>query len=315
LLEIATVNEERPIHGHITQISLTGSDGGLASYRLVIEPFLAFANYRKDSFVFQNLTVPDILSNVLNDYNANAGKSGLVVNVKFDTTQSFVPLSLCTQYNETDKAFIDRLCSKYGLTYYWEHSAAGDSDPFGTHTLVFTDSFAAAGELGDIRFHRADVTEESDSIQDWRVKHHILPRQQQVATYDYRQVKQLSASASAGAAQSAALKNQALGEAVARSYLGAYAFPDQARLDLHAQQRQHACDVAACLYTGQGTERRMGAALRFSLSQHAADDGDYRLLAVVHSLRNNLHADERTGLNRMTSGQIAQLGADTMFSP
>ena len=33
-----------------------GSNGGLARYRLVIEPWLAFLRQRVDSYVFQGLT-------------------------------------------------------------------------------------------------------------------------------------------------------------------------------------------------------------------------------------------------------------------
>ena len=41
LLTAASRSELRPFHGHVTEAALLGSDGGLARYRLVIEPWLS----------------------------------------------------------------------------------------------------------------------------------------------------------------------------------------------------------------------------------------------------------------------------------
>jgi uncharacterized protein involved in type VI secretion and phage assembly len=51
----------RPFHGHITDVALEVSDGGLARYRLVIEPWLAFLAFRQGAYVFQNKTVVQIV--------------------------------------------------------------------------------------------------------------------------------------------------------------------------------------------------------------------------------------------------------------
>lgn len=42
-------SELRPWHGHVVAAALVGSDGGLARYRLVIEPWLALLDRRVDS--------------------------------------------------------------------------------------------------------------------------------------------------------------------------------------------------------------------------------------------------------------------------
>jgi uncharacterized protein involved in type VI secretion and phage assembly len=50
-----------PSDSHITDVALEVSDGGLARYRLVIEPWLAFLAFRQDAYVFQNKTVVQIV--------------------------------------------------------------------------------------------------------------------------------------------------------------------------------------------------------------------------------------------------------------
>ena len=67
LLQLMTaVSRERlrPFHGHITAVELTGANGGLARYQLSVEPWSAFLALGRDSRVFQNMTVIDIIDKV-----------------------------------------------------------------------------------------------------------------------------------------------------------------------------------------------------------------------------------------------------------
>lgn len=43
----------RPVHGHITQFNLLGSDGGLARYSATLSPWLWMLTRRVDSRIFQ----------------------------------------------------------------------------------------------------------------------------------------------------------------------------------------------------------------------------------------------------------------------
>src|SRR5690606_38176734 len=75
LLELLTADSHtdlRPFHGHVTAFEREGSNGGLARYRLVVEPWLAFLRQRVDSYVFQDKTVMEIVEDVFADY-AEAG--------------------------------------------------------------------------------------------------------------------------------------------------------------------------------------------------------------------------------------------------
>ena len=60
LLTAASLTQLRPFHGHVTRFELLGSDGGLARYRLHIEPWTAFLAQRTDAWVFQDMNVLDI---------------------------------------------------------------------------------------------------------------------------------------------------------------------------------------------------------------------------------------------------------------
>ena len=51
----------RPFHGHVTRFEQVGANGGLVRYRLVIEPWLAFLRHRQDSFLFQDMSVIEVI--------------------------------------------------------------------------------------------------------------------------------------------------------------------------------------------------------------------------------------------------------------
>ncbi|MBN5027165.1 MULTISPECIES: contractile injection system protein, VgrG/Pvc8 family, partial [unclassified Stenotrophomonas] len=57
----------RPLHGRITAAERLGSNGGLARYRLRLQPWLAFLSQRVDSYVFHDKTVVEIVEDLFAD--------------------------------------------------------------------------------------------------------------------------------------------------------------------------------------------------------------------------------------------------------
>ncbi|MEO9384678.1 phage late control D family protein, partial [Chromobacterium phragmitis] len=54
----------------VSQARLAGSDGGFAKYELSIEPPFALLRHRRTSRVFQDLSVPDIVKQILSEHQA-----------------------------------------------------------------------------------------------------------------------------------------------------------------------------------------------------------------------------------------------------
>jgi type VI secretion system secreted protein VgrG len=158
----------RPWHGHITQAALVGSDGGLARFRLVIEPWLAFLAHRQDSWVFQDQTVIDIVEEVFADYSAQ-GKLAPDWRFELADPAAYPKRSLCIQYQESDLAFVQRLLLEEGLFCWWEHEA-GDGDTLGIHTLVIADHNGAITPCSQarVRYTQASASLAEDSLTRWR---------------------------------------------------------------------------------------------------------------------------------------------------
>jgi type VI secretion system secreted protein VgrG len=140
LLQLVTAGDDqrRPFHGHITGVELGRTNGGLARYHLTLEPWTVFLARGRDSRVFQNMTVFDILDCVFAPWQ---GKGRLAPSWRFDILEraSYPARSLTTQFRESDLAFVERLMSEENLFHYFEHAGAPDSPALGSHTLVIAD--------------------------------------------------------------------------------------------------------------------------------------------------------------------------------
>nr|WP_312854496.1 contractile injection system protein, VgrG/Pvc8 family [Paludibacterium denitrificans] len=57
--------------GVVSRAELLGADGGFAKYALTLEPPFALLRHRRTSRVFQDLTVPEIVTQILHEHQAN----------------------------------------------------------------------------------------------------------------------------------------------------------------------------------------------------------------------------------------------------
>ncbi|MGB3543182.1 type VI secretion system tip protein TssI/VgrG [Rubrivirga sp.] len=99
-------------------------------YRVVLVPRLWRLGLSNQSRIFQDLTVQDIVTNVLKD----AG-----VDHEWNLAGSYEPREYTTQYKESDLDFVQRLLEFEGIRYYFRHEDgndtvvmsddAGDSEP------------------------------------------------------------------------------------------------------------------------------------------------------------------------------------------
>ncbi|HCP53534.1 MAG: type VI secretion system tip protein VgrG [Pseudomonadaceae bacterium] len=115
------------IHGQVYQVSQGDSGKRLHRYAMVLVPHVAYLQHSSDQRIFQNLTVEQIISQVLEAHGI------LGTAYRFDLGPTVYPKRVyCVQYDETDLHFIQRLCEEEGIHYHFEHSPDG-------HLMVFAD--------------------------------------------------------------------------------------------------------------------------------------------------------------------------------
>jgi type VI secretion system secreted protein VgrG len=295
LLEILTQQSRtdlRPVHGHISACERLGSDGGFTRYRLVLEPWTAFLRYRFDSYVWQDATVIEILEDLFSDYR-DQGK--LVPSWRFalaDASQ-YPRHEVRTQFEESDWAFVERLLADEGLFYWFEHHADHGSDAAGTHQLVIGDHNGAftPNVQQAIRFHRAAVTEQADSITSWYASRRLMTNAIVVGSWHEGQVTNIAAQADS------AHDNGDAPSLTAIDQPGQRLFAARAQAERTARRQLEALEARNKLYHGESSVRTLAPATTFVLTDHAIHDADrmagdsaatFALIAVRHRARNNL---------------------------
>ncbi|VEF17738.1 type VI secretion system tip protein VgrG [Stutzerimonas stutzeri] len=120
------------VHGLVHQAAQGESGKRLTRYRLTLVPQLAYLAHRTNQRIFQHLTVPQIIAQVLEEHGiqADAYRFGLGPVV-------YPPREYCVQYDETDLHLIQRLCEEEGIHYHFQHAASGHVLVFGDDQTVF----------------------------------------------------------------------------------------------------------------------------------------------------------------------------------
>lgn len=114
----------REISGLIVHAKKIGERGRQVLHEVTLRPWLHLAAFRCNCRIYQNKSVIEVLDTLLADYDFPVDQFLFETYPKRDHT---------TQFNETDFAFFSRLCEKWGINYFFEHSE-------GKHRLVLVDT-------------------------------------------------------------------------------------------------------------------------------------------------------------------------------
>ncbi len=170
---LALSSDGSGIHGLVHQAAQGESGKRLTRYRLTLVPQLAYLAHRTNQRIFQHLSVPQIVAQVLEEHGIQADayrfQLGPVI---------YPPREYCVQYDETDLHFIQRLCEEEGIHYHFEHSTRG-------HVLVFGDDQTSFARLGQPTAYLQDngMTADEPVIKRFAVR--VATRTSRVSRRDY----------------------------------------------------------------------------------------------------------------------------------
>ncbi|MED5618016.1 type VI secretion system Vgr family protein [Ideonella sp. BN130291] len=288
----------RPWHGYVTEASQLGGDGGLARYRLLMRPWLAFLQRREDSFLFQDKTALQVIEEVFRDHPQ--------AHWRVEVSDTLRVRSICTQYQETDFDFISRLLAEEGLSYHFEHldgDAASDADARAQarHCLVIRDTRAERPSFGAMRFAPARDSAERgaavDTLTRFAATRQVVTNAVTRGSWDYKRLAGVAAEErSAVAGELPPLEHY--------DGSGAYRYENTAHAQRAATLALQAHEQHALRYEAQGTVRGLEPGQRFELVEHGSLSGDYLALRVEHEAVNNLGAQAArlTGRSELDKG-------------
>ena len=167
----APENTNRYVHGIIESIEQLSSSFRLSTYRLTLVPIFSLLNYRKNFQIFQQKSIPDIISDIYRQ----AGILSHHFTLELYNTHEL--REYCVQYAESDDQFISRIMAEEGLVSYFEHTALGSK-------LIISDgkeTYTALAPLSVVT--DSGMVQEGDTIHSLKVKHQIQGGKASVKDY------------------------------------------------------------------------------------------------------------------------------------
>jgi type VI secretion system secreted protein VgrG len=272
--------DKRFFNGIITSLTpiRSSTQQGYSQYRATLEPCAWLLTQCVDCRIFQDLNVPDIIAQVID----SARDKGILQTIDFRMVLAgdYPRREICIQYNETDMAFIERLCATEGIFYFFEHQK-------GQHCLVFADRADhhkpfAAGEKHTVPFQNAlGARMPGESLQALQMQNRLMTGKYSARDFNFT-MPDMDMSVERATANT---KPKSSGEIY--EYPGGYQIASSHGEAL-AAVRIEARDAQMHTLTGQGDCRAFAAGFTFALKGHpmaALDGKTYLLTQVRHVCR------------------------------
>jgi type VI secretion system secreted protein VgrG len=296
MVTISVVREDgslRYFNGYITEFSFLRADGGFAFYRMVLEPWLAFAKLRNDNISFHGKSVIELTELTFAHYRQADWHAAVI--------GDYPRMTCANQYDETDYNHLHRRWEDLGLHYWYEHRADG-------HTLWLSDKSTLAQPIdptgiddsGEIPFRDKAGSLEDDGIREWRPVRRIGSGQTTLASFDYK-----NPVAQRSTAESLNSQGDVFPYEIYEN-TGSYGFRTHDDGEKLAQQRMGERDANTQYFEACGNDRTAQPGRCFKLGGHfsaelqAARNGeaphgsianrDYLILSVDHEASNNYQA-------------------------
>ncbi|MDN2715715.1 type VI secretion system Vgr family protein [Janthinobacterium sp. SUN120] len=320
--ELQIVNDQgqlRKVCGIVAEACAGQSDGGLATYQLVLRDGLALMEKRINTRVFRNKHELQIVQLLFDEWRQGNSLLAASLDLAIDgalAARSLPAREFTMQHNESDAAFIRRLLRRRGIAWCFQAGAPASSNAATTpvHTLLLFDdaSRLAHNAAGTVRYHRDDATEERDAVTAWSAVRRLQPGKSERYSWDdgHPHSPQFMATQSQGGVDQGSNGNRfaaSLDDYIVEPPLAAASNDDLRQLGQLAMARH---DLDSKCFQGEGCVRDFCAGQWFSLEGHADIDShpvaerSFVITALSVAASNNLP----TGLDARVERLFAQSG-------
>jgi type VI secretion system secreted protein VgrG len=190
----------RRICGIVTEAASGQSDGGLATYQLVMRDALSVMENKINTRVFRDMNELHIIETLVREWQKDISVLGDSFDLHIDVGLSSRQLprrQFVMQHNESDAHFVRRLMQRRGIAWFFRAGLKAEMNspsnrsqaPKIGHTLVMFDDSSRLDQntSGSVRFHRDDGTEQRDAITGWSAVRVLRPGNTTLYSWDYIQ--------------------------------------------------------------------------------------------------------------------------------
>ncbi|MCV2369029.1 type VI secretion system Vgr family protein [Roseateles oligotrophus] len=263
----------RWFNGVVTAFGFEGMDGRQYKYRLCLRPSLWLLTRSANLRVFQDKSVPDILTQVFSTYTGT---------VTQELSGTYAARTFCVQYRETDFNFVSRLMEEEGIFYFFRHSED-------KHELVIADAASAhvtTAGFETVQYLAAGNAKISQAaINEWQMRHEVQTGKVVLRDYNF-----LTPDTDLTSAPAAGSRSHAEAALEVYDYPGLYAA--KADGDARALIRLEEAQARFGRFTGQGNTQGLAAGARFTLAAHPRDDQNAEYIVLSTRIEMSLSAYE-----------------------
>lgn len=301
-LLVQTQPTPRVIHGVVASVRARGGgDTDASTYRLRLVPRVALLAQTRDSRMFQDRTVPEVVSQILTE----AG-----VPHEWRRRADYPRRPCCVQYQESGFDFVARLLAEEGVWYSFEHRYAG-AEHGDVEVMILADHAAhyqpIAGE-GEVALARVLGRNGDEHVSAFAAGRAMRPGAVRLRRYDYRRpaatvvaeaslAKPPAAVSIDPSSSGATNSHQSVGEDKLRIYDHHADYEEDKLTPGSAQRALEQARHQAELARGASSCRRFTPGAWFKLVDPASDalEGEWAITRVEHRGRPAVRGDARPG--------------------
>jgi type VI secretion system VgrG family protein len=272
----------------------TQEEGEYGEYAAEVVPSFWLLSQKTNCKIFQNMTVKDILGDVLD-------KRGMAGKYELKLTKGYAEREYCVQYRETDFAFLSRLMEEEGIFYWFRHDPDEKKD-----ILTLCDAASGYGDCwpeDTVQFKKA--TGVLSTAEEY-LSHLTYEESAYTGKVGYRDWNYRDPQKPPGKIDATAEKNQDLD--IYDYHLERYR--DDGRGRFLAQMAVEAQSALRETLAGAGNFRSLGAGQRFTLEKAYRDDLDREWVVVSAS-----HNAAQRGQGVDYAVSFTAIPSGTVFQP
>jgi type VI secretion system secreted protein VgrG len=300
----------RSICGIVTEARAGDSDGGLASYQLVLRDALSIMEKRTNTRIFRNKNEVEIVTLIIDEWIQKNPIIGTCFRYEMDELfahRTYPQREFTMQYNESDAAFIRRLLKRRGVAWYFR--AEQGRSPSHTMVLFNHPDSLSPNAAGVVRYHRDAATEERDTINSWCAVRTLQPSRVTRFSWDYKNPRSpdfMLVSVQGGSDQGET-GNEMAASLDDYQMLAPHAGDDYEDLCQLGELAMNRHDLDSKCFHGEGSVRDICVGEYFSLEGHPEIDAhlssetDFVVVSMHMKVSNNLSKGIAERVQRMFS--------------
>jgi len=298
----------RSICGIVTEARAGDSDGGLASYQLLLRDALAIMEKRTNTRVFRNKNEVEIVQVILDEWLQTNPIIGTCFRYEMDESfriDAYPQREFTMQYNESDAAFIRRLLKRRGIAWYFRADQANCP----SHTMVLFDNADTLPPNAAciVRYHRDAATEERDTITSWCAVRTLQPGSVSRFSWNYKNPRgsEFMTTRIDGRSDQGPNGNEMSATLDDYLVLSPHAGDDHDDLCQLGQLAMHRHDLESKCFYGEGSVRDFCVGEYFELEGHAEIDAhpgaerEFIISELRMAASNNLSKDLTARVERL----------------